>query len=110
MTAAELREMLRRTQEEQGFFFSRNEELVTELLEGLIVNKGRYGYMCCPCRLATGDREKDRDIICPCAYRTADVAEYGTCYCGLYVAEEWNTEERELPVVPERRPAEKRPF
>lgn len=110
MTAAELREMLRRTQEEQGFFFNRNAELVNELLEGLIVNKGRYGYMCCPCRLSAGDREKDRDIICPCAYRAADVAEYGTCYCGLYVSKEWNDEEREHRVVPERRPPEKRPF
>ncbi|UCD35784.1 MAG: ferredoxin:thioredoxin reductase, partial [Nitrospiraceae bacterium] len=68
MTASELREMLRRTQEEQGFFFNRDNNLVNDLLEGLIVNRGRYGYMCCPCRLAAGDREQDRDIICPCAY------------------------------------------
>ena len=41
------------------------------LLEGLLTNKERYGYMCCPCRLAASDREADRDIICPCDYREA---------------------------------------
>ena len=102
--------MLRRTQEEQGFFFSRDTKLVNELLEGLIVNRGRYGYMSCPCRLATGNREKDRDIICPCEYRAADVAEYGACYCGLYVSQEWNEGKIEASTVPERRPPENRPY
>jgi ferredoxin-thioredoxin reductase catalytic subunit len=37
-------------------------------LGDLLVNKERYGYMCCPCRLAAGNREKDADIICPCQY------------------------------------------
>ena len=48
--------------------------------------------MCCPCRLAAGDREWDRDIICPCVYREPDVAEYGSCYCNLYVSRAWNAE------------------
>ena len=51
-----------------------------ELLDALLINKERYGYMACPCRLAAEDREKDRDIICPCVYREPDVAEFGSCY------------------------------
>ena len=107
MTAQELYQTLKKTQEPQGYFFSPDTEHVMELLEALLTNKERYGYMVCPCRLASGDREKDRDIICPCAYREADVAEYGSCYCNLYVSEQWRRGEIEHRYVPERRPPEK---
>jgi ferredoxin-thioredoxin reductase catalytic subunit len=110
MDAEKLYEVLRQAQEPQGYLFNSDRELVFELLAGLRTNKERYGYMSCPCRLAAGEREQDRDIICPCVYRAPDVEEYGSCYCGLYVSQAWN--ERELPhvYVPERRPPEKMPF
>ena len=107
MTADELYGMLRKTQEPKGYFFNRDKALVLELLQGLLDNKDRYGYMACPCRLASEDREWDRDIICPCAYRTPDVEEYGSCYCALYVSEGWNRNETPYEYVPERRPPEK---
>ena len=66
--------------------------------------------MCCPCRLASGDRDKDADIICPCTYREADVLEYGSCYCNLYVSRAWNQNEVPHDYVPERRPPEKMPY
>jgi len=103
----QLREMLKKVQEPKGYFFSDEEPRVTELLESLLVNKERYGYMCCPCRLASGDRDRDRDIICPCVYREEDVEEYGSCYCNLYVSREWNEGRIERRYVPERRPPEK---
>lgn len=80
MTAAELYESLRKIQEPKGYFFNRDREKALDLLSALLFNRERYGYMCCPCRLASGDREWDRDIICPCAYREDDVREYGRCY------------------------------
>ncbi len=80
MTAVQLYEMLRKIQEPKGYFFNREREKVFDLLNALLLNRDRYGYMCCPCRLASGDREWDRDIICPCAYRDEDVREYGRCY------------------------------
>jgi len=80
MTAAQLYEMLRKIQEPMGYFFNREREKVFDLLNALLLNRDRYGYMCCPCRLASGDREWDRDIICPCAYRDEDIREYGRCY------------------------------
>lgn len=108
MTAAELYEKLRPVQEAKGYFFNKDLEGMTlPLLESLLFNKERYGYMVCPCRLASGDREKDKDIICPCAYREADVAEYGSCYCGLYVSRDWNEGAVPHVPVPERRPPEK---
>jgi ferredoxin-thioredoxin reductase catalytic subunit len=107
MDTQQLYEMLKKVQEPKGYFFNNDMEKVFELLQGLLVNKERYGFMVCPCRLASGDREKDRDIICPCEYRTPDVKEYGTCYCSLYVSKEWNQGKIPHEYVPERRPPEK---
>jgi ferredoxin-thioredoxin reductase catalytic chain len=100
-------ERLKRVNEPKGYFFSSNNDLVMELIAGLLTNKERYGYMSCPCRLASGDREADKDIICPCAYREADVKEYGTCFCSLYASKEWNEGTVPHVTVPERRPPEK---
>jgi ferredoxin-thioredoxin reductase catalytic subunit len=107
MDAGTLKGLLRAAQEPLGYFFSADEADVRELLEGLLANRARYGYMSCPCRLASGDRERDRDIICPCVYRVPDVAEYGSCYCGLYVSPAWNEGRIPHRRVPERRPPAK---
>ncbi len=107
MTSAELYELLRKAQEPKGFFLNKDKDWVSTILDDLLLNKERYGYMSCPCRLATGNRDKDRDILCPCAYRPDDVKEYGSCYCNLYVSPEWNEGILEHKYVPERRPAEK---
>ncbi len=104
---AELYERLRKLQEPKGYFFNADRARTEELLEALLVNKKRYGYMACPCRLASGDREWDRDIACPCLYREPDVKEFGSCYCNLYVSTAWNERTIPRPYVPERRPPEK---
>ena len=110
MDPEKLYEQLKKVQEPKGYFFNKDREYVLELLASLNVNKERYGYMACPCRLASGNREADRDIFCPCDYREPDVAEFGSCYCGLYVSEEWNAGKIEVDYVPERRPPEKMGF
>lgn len=102
-----LYDMLEKVQEPKGYFFNKDKEAVLELLEALLVNKERYGYMCCPCRLSAGDREQDKDIICPCHYRAPDVLEFGSCYCGLYVSKAWNNDEIPQEYIPERRSPEK---
>ncbi|HDQ72802.1 MAG TPA: hypothetical protein ENN19_12010 [Chloroflexi bacterium] len=96
--------------ESTGYHLNPDRDFARDLVEGLLINRERYGYQACPCRLATGDKEKDEDIICPCDYRDPDVEEWGACYCALYVSEEVLRGERELQPVPERRPPEKRPF
>ncbi|MEW6348503.1 MAG: ferredoxin-thioredoxin reductase catalytic domain-containing protein [Thermodesulfobacteriota bacterium] len=102
-----IREMLRKVQEAKGYYFSIDDKRVNELIEGLLINKRRYGYMACPCRLASGVRERDKDIICPCEYRAPDVEEFGSCYCNLYVSKAWNDGTIPREYVPERRPVEK---
>ena len=110
INAEQLYEILRKVQEPKGYLFNREKEIVFDLLKSLLVNKERYGYMSCPCRLASGDYAKDMDIICPCAYRTSDVEEFGSCYCNLYVSKEWNEERITHLYVPERRPQDKNPY
>lgn len=103
----DLFDRLKKINEPKGYFFNRDKEKTFALLRGLLINKDRYGYLACPCRLAQGDRERDQDIFCPCVYRPADIAEYGSCYCGLYVSKEWNVGLGPHAPVPERRPAER---
>ncbi|NIO22005.1 MAG: ferredoxin:thioredoxin reductase [Candidatus Aenigmarchaeota archaeon] len=105
-----LYETLKKVQKPKGYFFNKDRERTFDLLEALLINKERYGYMGCPCRLLSGDRERDKDIMCPCEYREPDVKEYGSCYCNLYVSEEWNEEKIAHEYVPERRPPEKFPY
>jgi ferredoxin-thioredoxin reductase catalytic chain len=107
MDTQKLYEMLKGVQEAKGYYFNKDMARTFELLEGLLLNKERYGYMGCPCRLASGNREHDKDIICPCVYRAPDVEEYGSCYCNLYVSKAWNDGKIPHSYVPERRPSEK---
>ena len=107
MDAQELYERMKKVQESKGYYFNQDNERTFELLDALITNKERYGYMGCPCRLLSGDRTHDRDIICPCEYSIPDIEEYGSCYCNLYVSKEWNQEKIPHAYVPERRPPEK---
>jgi ferredoxin-thioredoxin reductase catalytic subunit len=109
-TPEELYERLKKVNEPKGYFFSNDLDMTMRLINGLLTNKDRYGYMCCPCRLASNDREADQDIMCPCDYREPDVAEYGSCFCNLYVSKEWNDGTIPHPTVPERRPREKMPY
>lgn len=107
MTPEELFERLKPLHEPKGYFFNPDKQVALEILESLLALKDEYGYMCCPCRLSSGDRQKDSDIFCPCDYREADVKEFGTCYCGLYVSESCHQGKCPRRVIPERRPIER---
>jgi ferredoxin-thioredoxin reductase catalytic chain len=98
-----LYEKLESEAETGGYHLNPDEGFTLELVEGLAVNIERYGYMVCPCRLADGEREADLDIICPCDYRDADLAEFGMCYCGLYVSGD-KLAGGTIESIPERRP------
>lgn len=91
-----------------GYFLNPDAEMVYDLVEGLLINDNRYGYMACPCRDATGLRSDDLDIICPCDYRDEDLDEFGTCYCALYVSEAVAKGEKSAGSIPDRRPPEGR--
>ncbi len=78
--ALDLFERMDREAEEMGYHLNPDREETLMLMEGLVANRERYGYALCPCRLGTGVKEADLDIICPCDYRDDDLEEYGCCY------------------------------
>ena len=88
--------------EKHGYFLNPDVDFTKNLIKGLLINQKRYGYWACPCRLASGKREKDLDIICPCDYRDIDLNEFGCCYCSLYVSEK-NFKSGESKAIPDRR-------
>jgi ferredoxin-thioredoxin reductase catalytic subunit len=95
--------VLRET-EQGGYHLNPDVAFTRALIRGIIVNERRYGYGACPCRLAVNDRTADLDIICPCDYRDPDLAQFGACYCALYVSGAVYRGVQEVPLVPERRP------
>jgi len=99
-----LYERLYKEAEESGYHLNPDVEFTKDLVKGLLINERRYGYWSCPCRLATGEKFEDLDIICPCDYRDADVLEYGSCYCALYVSTPALKGEKPIQSIPERRP------
>lgn len=97
-------ETLRKDAIDGGYRLSPDTAFVRNLVRGLLKTTGRYGYPACPCRLASGKKEEDLDIICPCDYRDADIEEYGACYCALYVNEAISGGSQKVSPVPDRRP------
>ena len=108
-TPAEIDQLYQRLNAEaeaNGYHLNPDVEFTKGLVESLLINEARYGYAACPCRLASGVKQEDLDIICPCDYRDADLNAYGACYCALYVSEEIRRGEAEARPIPERRPAD----
>lgn len=91
--------------EQAGYRLNPDEAFVKDIVRGILENEQRYGYQSCPCRLSSGNADEDRDIVCPCDYRDADIAAYGCCYCALYVSEKVFRGEQSIASIPERRPA-----
>ena len=96
---------LKKEAEDGGYRLNPDVDFTKNLIRGLLKNEQRYGYRACPCRLASGKKEEDIDIICPCDYRDPDLDESGACYCALYVNEAVRNGSQKLTPVPERRPS-----
>jgi ferredoxin-thioredoxin reductase catalytic subunit/rubredoxin len=90
--------------ESAGYHLNPDAEFAKELIKSLLINEKRYGYQACPCRLSSGKKEEDLDIICPCDYRDPDLGEFSACYCALYVSAEVLVGARKIKSIPERRP------
>ncbi len=97
---------MKKNAKDNGYYLCPDQQLFSDLIDGLVTNTARYGYGSCPCRVASGSKKYDVDILCPCEYRDADVDEYGMCYCGLFVNEKIKNNPSQLSPIPERRPRE----
>ena len=88
-----------------GWVLNADSDFRESVVEGLYNNYLQHGYFLCPCRESWDDRERDRDVICPCDYCAEDVKEFGHCYCGLYLSAEFIKSGEEPGSIPERRPS-----
>jgi ferredoxin-thioredoxin reductase catalytic chain len=98
-----LYERLKREGEAGGYLLNPDLPFTLDLVRGLLTNTARYGYPACPCRLASGERAEDLDIICPCDYRDPDLVEHGMCYCALYVSDAVARGDQPVASIPDRR-------
>ena len=99
-----LYDRLNREAEAAGYHLNPDTEFTKGIVRSLINNERRYGYRACPCRLASENEADDRDIICPCDYRDADLNDYNACYCALYVSGSVLKGLKLTGSIPERRP------
>lgn len=95
---------LKQNAEEGGYFLNPDAEFTKVLISGLLMNGQRYGYWACPCRLASGARKEDLDIICPCDYRDIDINQFNACFCGLYVSDDAAHGKKTISSIADRRP------
>ncbi len=71
-----------------GYRLNDDERQLGVVLRGLVRNRERFGEKFCPCRIRSGDSEKDREIICPCVFREEEVMVDGRCHCNLFFSPE----------------------
>ncbi|TFG18380.1 MAG: ferredoxin:thioredoxin reductase [Promethearchaeota archaeon] len=103
-----MKEYVERVSKKNEWILNMDTNTFNNLIDGLVENFEKYGYQSCPCRLASGKRELDRDLICPCNYAPLDVKEHGACYCNLFMRNDfYETVKKDYVIVPERRPIEK---
>ncbi|MEM5946992.1 ferredoxin-thioredoxin reductase catalytic domain-containing protein [Spirochaetia bacterium 38H-sp] len=100
---------VKKVAEKKGWKLNYDARFLSDLVDGMFSQYQRHGYFLCPCRESWDDIDKDRDVICPCAYAEADIAEYGHCFCGLYLSDTAYKEKKEVSSIPERRPEDKCP-
>ncbi len=105
MTANKLHEEFKK-HEKDGLFLHADEDHRMRTINSLISMGEKYGHLACPCRLATGKKEDDADIICPCVYCKDDVEEFGACFCLLFVKEDFKDDKEFYPDIDDRRPIE----
>jgi ferredoxin-thioredoxin reductase catalytic subunit len=78
-----------------GYRLNPDPKVVDSLITALAKRAERFGQPYCPCRVATGDPEKDKAIICPCIYHVEEIARQGICHCHLFCSAEYESKHRQ---------------
>ncbi len=81
----EIGDRVRRHAAESACRLNPDERVVEALLDGLVRRRLKSGDFYCPCRIVTGNRENDKNNVCPCVTHEAEIGETGKCHCGLFV-------------------------
>lgn len=84
VTEDEMRAWAEEYAKKHGFQLNPDATQLATVLRGLSRNMGKHGKRYCPCRLRSGDEEKDKAIVCPCIYHEKEIEQDGSCHCNLY--------------------------
>ena len=68
-----------------GIHLNPDKKIVTDVIDKLILKKGKFGDYYCPCRFVTKNIEKDKEIVCPCVFHRGEIELQGHCLCTLFV-------------------------
>ena len=71
--------------QETGIKTNPNSEIVKGIIKGLFKNKQTKGEFYCPCRMPSGNKKKDEELICPCVFHRGEIEIEGKCRCFLFV-------------------------
>jgi ferredoxin-thioredoxin reductase catalytic subunit len=85
MDEKKLEETYGKYAESQGFQLQPDKKILHMLLSGQLGNERKHGYRFCTCKALTGNFEKDKLIICPCAAHKQEIKKLGRCWCGLFL-------------------------
>jgi ferredoxin-thioredoxin reductase catalytic chain len=80
----EIRKWVEEFARKNGWVLNPDKKILDTVIRGLARNEKKFGERYCPCRLRSGDKDKDRVIICPCVYHKNEIAKDGHCHCQLY--------------------------
>ena len=68
------------------FVLNSDKQVVEDVAIGILSNEEKKGFKYCPCRLPTGDKKKDLELICPCNFKIQETwRDRGECWCSLFV-------------------------
>ncbi|MBW2995382.1 hypothetical protein KY312_03440 [Candidatus Woesearchaeota archaeon] len=72
--------------ENNDFMLNTDRAFIEKVADGVLMNEKNLGMKYCPCRLKSGEFDKDLELLCPCNFKIQDCwQERGECWCGLFV-------------------------
>lgn len=85
-TVEDLKEYMAPFAASLGYRFNSDDEFVEAVLTAELGILEMAGDVYCPCRIRTGDRKADAQIVCPCIpFHRVQFAALRKCWCGLFV-------------------------
>lgn len=87
INADRIRQQLEEYVADKPFRLNPDTSVIDRVVQGLAKRQETTGMATCPCRMATGKPEADKNIVCPCIYHEREITEKGACHCLLFVAE-----------------------
>jgi ferredoxin-thioredoxin reductase catalytic subunit len=72
--------------EGNDFMLNPDRAMVERLADAVLKNEKKYGLKYCPCRIVSGDFDKDIELVCPCNFKIQKKWQTkDECWCGLFV-------------------------